>query len=71
MAGLSLLPTITSDILGSSANILLAFLALNYARLLTKRQPGNFVWGYLYYVTFAFFFSPFPEEWGIWSSNFS
>jgi two-component system, NtrC family, sensor kinase len=55
MAGLSLLPTITSDILGSSANILLAFLALNYARLLTKRQPGNFVWGYLYYVTFAIF----------------
>ena len=53
MSGISLLPAIFLDILGSAAMSLLAFLALRYARLLSKRQPNNFVWGYLYYVTFA------------------
>lgn len=53
MDGLSLMPAILLDILGSAANIIFAFLAWRYARLLSKRQPDNFVWGYLYYVTFA------------------
>ena len=53
MLSLSLLPAIFLDIVGSSANIVLSFLALRYARLLSRRQPNNFVWGYLFYVTFA------------------
>ena len=53
MDGLPLLPAILLDILGSAANIVFSFLAWRYARLLSRRQPDNFVWGYLYYVTFA------------------
>jgi two-component system, NtrC family, sensor kinase len=53
MPGISLFPTILLDILGSAAMSVFALLALHYARLLSKRQPNNFVWGYLYYVTFA------------------
>ncbi len=53
MDGLPLLPAIFLDILGSAANIAFSFLAWRYARLLTRRRPDNFVWGYLYYVTFA------------------
>ena len=53
MNGLPLLPAITIDIIGSAANIVFSFLAWRYALLLAKRQPDNFVWGYLHYVTFA------------------
>ncbi len=53
MAGLPLLPAILLDILGSAAMSIFAFLAMRYAHLLSKRQPDNFVWGYLYYVTLA------------------
>lgn len=53
MSGLSLLPAILLDIVGSATNIFLSFLALRYAQLLSRRQPDNFVWGYLFYVTFA------------------
>jgi two-component system, NtrC family, sensor kinase len=53
MTGLSLFPAILLDIIGSAANIIFSFLAWRYARLLAKRQPDNFVWGYLHYVTFA------------------
>ncbi len=53
MNGLPLLPAITIDIIGSAANIIFSFLAWRYALLLAKRQPDNFVWGYLHYVTFA------------------
>lgn len=53
MRSLSLLPAIGLDIVGSAANIVFSFLALHYARLLSRRQPDNFVWGYLFYVTFA------------------
>ena len=53
MSGISLFPAILLDILGSAAMSVFALLALRYARLLSKRQPNNFVWGYLYYVTFA------------------
>ena len=51
--GLSLLPAILIDIIGSAANIGFSFMAWRYAHLLAKRQPDNFVWGYLNYVTFA------------------
>jgi len=53
ISGIPLFPAIFIDIIGSSANIILSFLAWRYARSLSKRQPDNFVWGYLFYVTFA------------------
>jgi two-component system, NtrC family, sensor kinase len=53
MNGVSLLPAVITDIVGSASNILFAFLALRYAYLLSRRQPDNFVWGYLFYVTVA------------------
>ena len=53
IASVPLLPAIFLDIIGSAANIVFAFLAWRYARSLSRRQPGNFVWGYLFYVTFA------------------
>jgi PAS domain S-box-containing protein len=53
MDGLSLLPAILLDIVGSAANIVFSFLALRYAHLLSRKSPDNFVWGYLFYVTFA------------------
>jgi two-component system, NtrC family, sensor kinase len=53
MSGISLFPAILLDILGSAAMSILSLLSLRYARLLSKRQPDNFVWGYLYYITFA------------------
>ncbi|EKD35867.1 MAG: hypothetical protein ACD_75C01744G0002 [uncultured bacterium] len=53
MNGIPLLPAIAVDIVGSAANIVFSFLAWRYAYLLAKRQPDNFVWGYLHYVTLA------------------
>ncbi len=53
MNGLPLLPTIVTDMAGSLANIIFAFLAMRYAYLLTKRQPENFLWGYLFYICMA------------------
>lgn len=53
MNGLSLLPTILVDVIGSAANILFSFLALWYAFRLTQLKPDNFLWGYLFYVTLA------------------
>jgi PAS domain S-box-containing protein len=53
MNGLPLLPTIVTDMAGSVANIIFAFLAMRYAYLLTRRQPDNFLWGYLFYICIA------------------
>lgn len=53
MIGLPLLPAIAVDVVGSAANIVFSFLSWRYTYLLAKRQPNNFVWGYLHYVTFA------------------
>ncbi len=53
MNGLPLLPTIVTDMAGSVANIIFAFLAMRYAYLLTKKQPDNFLWGYLFYICMA------------------
>jgi PAS domain S-box-containing protein len=54
MTGLPLLPTIVTDMAGSVANIIFAFLAMRYAYLLTRRQPDNFLWGYLLYICMSF-----------------
>jgi two-component system NtrC family sensor kinase len=53
MNDLSMLPTILIDISGSTANIVFSFLAARYAFKLTRFNPNNFLWGYLYYVTLA------------------
>ena len=54
MTGLPLLPTIITDMAGSVLNIIFAFLAMRYAYLLTRRQPDNFIWGYLLYICMSF-----------------
>lgn len=53
MTGLPLLPTLVIDMAGSTANIIFAFLAMRYAYLLTRKQPENFLWGYLFYLCIA------------------
>lgn len=49
MINLPLFPTIAIDMLGSVLIIILSFLSLRYAFLLTRRQPENFLWGFLFY----------------------
>jgi len=51
--GLPLLPSILVDMIGSVADIIFAFLAMRYANLLTRRQPENFLWSYLFYICIA------------------
>jgi hypothetical protein len=53
MSDLSMLPAILIDISGSTANIIFSFLAARYAFKLTRLNPNNFLWGYLFYVTMA------------------
>ena len=53
MNSLPMLPAIIVDVVGSTANIVFAFLATWYAFRLTRLKPGNFLWGYLFYVTLA------------------
>ncbi len=53
MNGLPLFPTIIVDMAGSVADIIFSFLAMRYALLLTRRQPDNFLWGYLFYFCMA------------------
>ncbi len=56
MNSIPLAPTIIVDLIGSSLSIILTFLSLHYAYLLTKRQPDNFLWGFLFYFTLAMAF---------------
>lgn len=37
------------DMAGSFVVIIFSFLSLRYAHLLTKKQPDNFLWGFLFY----------------------
>ncbi len=53
MNGLLLLPTVTIEFFGSGIVILLSFMALRYAWALVRRQPNNFIWGFLFYFCFA------------------
>lgn len=53
MNGLPLAPSIIVDLSGSSLAIILAFMALRYSYFLIKLQPGNFLWGFLYYFSMA------------------
>lgn len=49
MIALPIIPAIITDIAGSVADVAFAFLALRYAYLLTRKQPENFLWGFLFY----------------------
>ncbi len=49
MINLPMMPTIVMDMVGSLIIIVLSFLSLRYAYLLTRRQPDNFLWGFLFY----------------------
>ena len=49
MNSLYLLPAHLTDMLGSILIIIFSFLSLRYAWLLTKKQPENFLWGFLFY----------------------
>lgn len=53
MNSLPLLPIIIVDMIGSTANIVLAFLATRYAWLLSRKYPDNFLWGYLLLICAA------------------
>ncbi len=53
MTSLLLFPTIITDTAGSIADIIFAFLAMRYAYYLTRKQPENFLWGYLFYICAA------------------
>ncbi len=54
MTSLPLFPTIITDMVGSVLNIVFAFLAMWYAYKLTRKQPDNFIWGYLLYICMSF-----------------
>ncbi len=49
MTSLPLSPAIVTDMVGSLFIIIFSFLSLRYAFLLTKKQPENFLWGFLFY----------------------
>ena len=49
MTSLPMLPTIIIDMAGSLVIIVLSFLSLSYAWLLIRKQPENFLWGFLFY----------------------
>jgi len=49
MNSLPMLPTIIMDMVGSVIIIFLSFLSLLYAYRLIRRQPENFLWGFLFY----------------------
>jgi len=49
MISLPLFPAIITDMTGSLFIIIFSFLALRYAWLLTRKQPENFLWGFLFY----------------------
>ncbi len=49
MTSLIMLPAILVDMVGSFIIIVLSFLSLRYAWLLIRKQPENFLWGFLFY----------------------
>jgi len=49
MNQLYMFPAHLTDMVGSLLIIIFSFLSLRYAFLLTKKQPDNFLWGFLFY----------------------
>ncbi len=54
---LYMLPSVLTDIIGSMLMIILSFLSLRYTFLLIRKEPDNFLWGFLHYfcLTLAIF----------------
>lgn len=50
MNSLPFFPVIIVDIIGSMANIIFSFLAARYAWLLSRKEPDNFLWSYLFLI---------------------
>ncbi len=52
-----ILPSVITDIVGSQLMIILSFLSLRYTFLLIRKEPDNFLWGFLHYfcITLAIF----------------
>jgi len=52
-----MLPSVITDIIGSQLMIILSFLSLRYTFLLIRKDPDNFLWGFLHYfcITLAIF----------------
>lgn len=57
MTSLPVLPAIILDMVGAFAIVVLAFFSLRYAYLLSRREPENFLWSFLFYfcITLAVF----------------
>lgn len=53
MSGISLLPPIAVEFAGAAFAIVLAFIAVGYARALVRLDPDNFIWGFLWYFSMA------------------
>lgn len=55
--GMYMLPSVVMDIVGSLLMIILSFLSLRYTFLLIRKEPDNFLWGFLHYfcLTLAIF----------------
>lgn len=51
MNNLPLSITIVTDMVGSILIIIFSFLSLRYAWLLSRKQPENFLWGFLFYFS--------------------
>jgi PAS domain S-box-containing protein len=51
--GLPLLPAVIVEFIGAAVVIVLAFVAVVYARALVKMEPTNFIWGFLWYLSIA------------------
>ncbi|MEN8189681.1 MAG: ATP-binding protein [Thermodesulfobacteriota bacterium] len=49
MNSLPMFPAVFIDMTGSLIIIALSFMSLRYAYLLTRKQPDNFLWGFLFY----------------------
>ncbi len=49
MTTIPMFPAIVVDMVGSFIIIVFSFLALRYAWLLLRKQPDNFLWGFLFY----------------------
>ncbi len=49
MMEMYMLPSVITDIIGSQVMIILSFLSLRYTFLLIRREPENFIWGFLHY----------------------
>ena len=53
MNGLPLWPAVSVEFIGSAMVIILAFIALHYARGLIRMEPDNFIWGFIWYFSLA------------------